>query len=92
MLGAACGTSALPTDLSPSLQSISRAGIRLFDGYPLTAFIRVQHWVGRLTSGDHGNGINLHKKIGVCQCRDKDTSNHRWIRTLTHTIGASFFQ
>jgi len=46
VLGAACGTSALLADRSPNLQSISRADIRLFDVYPLTAFIRLHALLG----------------------------------------------
>ena len=46
VLGAACGTSALPADLSPNLQSISRARVRLSDVYSLTAFIRLHAVLG----------------------------------------------
>jgi hypothetical protein len=44
---AACGTSALLTNLKPSPQSISRARIRLFAVYSLTAFIRLHTVLGR---------------------------------------------
>jgi hypothetical protein len=47
VLGAACGTIGLLANLSPNLQSISRAHIRLFAVYPLTAFIRLHALVGR---------------------------------------------
>jgi hypothetical protein len=48
VLGAACETSALLADLSSPLQSISRARIRLFDAYSLTAFIRLHAGLARL--------------------------------------------
>jgi hypothetical protein len=46
VLGAACGTSALPADLSPNLQSTNRARIRLSTVYSLTAFIRLHDVLG----------------------------------------------
>jgi hypothetical protein len=48
VLGAPCGTSALPADLSPNLQSISHADIRLSAVYSLTAFIRLHALLGTL--------------------------------------------
>ena len=58
MLAAACGTSALPADLSPKPQSISQAHIRLFAVYSLTAFIRLDAGVGRRVN--YGKVINNH--------------------------------
>jgi hypothetical protein len=29
-----------------------------------------------------GNGVNLHKKIGVCQCRDEECGDDGWIRAV----------
>ena len=43
VLGAAGGASALPANLHPNLQNISRCGIRLSGVYSLTACIR-PHW------------------------------------------------
>jgi len=43
---AACGTSALPADLSPNLQSTSRSRIRLSVANSLTAFIRLHAVLG----------------------------------------------
>jgi hypothetical protein len=48
VLGAAGGTSALPANLHPNLQSKNRARIRLSAVYSLTAFIRLQTVLGRL--------------------------------------------
>jgi hypothetical protein len=48
VLGAACGTSALLADLSPNLQSIRRARIRLSVVYALTACIRLHALVGHI--------------------------------------------
>jgi hypothetical protein len=50
VLGAPGGTSALLADLSLNLQSISRARIRLFAVYPLTAFIRLHAVLGGVTT------------------------------------------
>jgi hypothetical protein len=50
VLGAPGGTSALPADLNPDLQSISRADIRLSVVYPLTAFIRLHAVLGGISS------------------------------------------
>ena len=47
VLGAPCGTSALPANLSLNLQSISHTRIRLSVVYPLTAFIRLHAMLGR---------------------------------------------
>ena len=50
MLGRCLWNSALLTNLSPNLQSISRARIRLSNVYSLTAFIRLHAVLGALTS------------------------------------------
>jgi hypothetical protein len=52
VLGAASGTSALPADHSPNLQSINQAHIRLSVAYSLTAFIRLHAGLGRILGLD----------------------------------------
>jgi hypothetical protein len=52
---------------------------RAVNNVPVHALAQPVAWnrlLGGSLLGNHGNGINLHKKIGVCQCQDKDTGNN----------------